>query len=133
LWDEALPPGTDIGATDRVRIEFRTFLRFTLEHPDFHHFMLRENLPGSPRLQWLAETMLAPTMARIMPQIRAAQSSGDLVPGNPILIYYALIGMTSVLSSLGGEMKETSRISSSDPDIVEAYWSLIENTLLRKN
>jgi AcrR family transcriptional regulator len=75
LWTEALPAEMEVSPVDRVRIEFRTFLRFTLEHPDFHHFMLRENLPGSPRLRWLAESMLVPTMSRILPQIRVAQDA----------------------------------------------------------
>jgi hypothetical protein len=35
-----------------------------------------------------------------------------------------LIGITSVLSSLGSEIKEIARIEPGAPDVVDAYWKL---------
>src|SRR5882762_4723178 len=95
-WDKEAPPDSDLSPIDRVREEYRTFLRFTLQYPDFHHFMLRESHPHNPRLAWLAKTILKPLLnERLLPQIRAAQQAGQFPDANPILIHYMLIGLTS--------------------------------------
>lgn len=129
LWDEAIPPDSKLCATERVRIEFRTFLRFTVEHTAFHHFMLRENQGSSPRIAWLVEKFLSKTRDRILPQIRAAQAEGKLIQGDPDHVYYMLIGMTATLSSLNREMTETIGFSIKDEQAVEAYWNLIERAI----
>jgi TetR/AcrR family transcriptional regulator len=128
-WNEAIPVDSQMSAADRVRKEFRTFLQFTIEHTAFHHFMLRENQVSSPRLAWLLENVLSKTRDRILPQIRAAQAAGALIKGDPNLIYYMLIGMTSVLSSLKGEMGETTGFSLDDSKAVNRYWKLIERAV----
>jgi TetR/AcrR family transcriptional regulator len=129
-WDRQSPPNLDLPPIQRVRDEYRTFLRFTLLYPDFHHFMLRENHPHNPRLAWLAKNILSPILnERLLPQIRSAQDAGELPEGNPILIHYLLIGMTSVLCSLRDEIEEISGIKATDPKVEHDYWSLIEQTM----
>src|SRR6267154_3345905 len=129
-WDRQAPPDLELPAIERVREEYRTFLRFTLMYPDFHHFMLRESHPHNPRLAWLAKTILSPILnERLLPQIRAAQQAGQFPDANPILIHYMLIGLTSVLCSLGDEIAAIAGISTSDPKVEHEYWSLIEHTV----
>ena len=130
-WDRQSPPGLGLAPIERVREEYRTFLRFTLMYPDFHHFMLRESHPHNPRLAWLAKYVLSPILnERLLPQIRAAQQAGELPDVvNPILIHYMLIGMTSVLCSLRDEISEISGIEASDPKVEHEYWALIEKTV----
>jgi TetR/AcrR family transcriptional regulator len=129
-WDRQAPPDSDQPPIDRVRAEYRTFLRFTLQYPDFHHFMLRESHPNNPRLAWLSKTILKPLLEdRLLPQIRAAQEAGELPHGNPILIHYMMIGMTSVLCSLRDEIETIAGISTADPKIEHEYWGLIDQTV----
>jgi AcrR family transcriptional regulator len=129
-WDRQAPPDSDQAPLDRVRAEYRTFLRFTLQYPDFHHFMLRESHPNNPRLAWLTKTILKPLLEdRLLPQIRAAQEAGELPAGNPILIHYMMIGMTSVLCSLRDEIQTIAGISTADPKIEHEYWGLIDETV----
>jgi TetR/AcrR family transcriptional regulator len=128
-WNKAIPADSQMSAADRVREEFRTFLQFTIEHTAFHHFMLRENQASSPRLAWLLENVLSKTRERILPQIRAAQADGALIKADPNLLYYMLIGMTSVLSSLKGEMSETIGFSLDNSRAVNRYWKLIEQAV----
>jgi hypothetical protein len=40
-----------------------------------------------------------------------------------------LIGITSVLSSLGSEIKEIARIETDASDVVDANWKLIDMTV----
>jgi TetR/AcrR family transcriptional regulator len=128
-WDKAIPMDSQMSAANRVRKEFHTFLQFTIEHTAFHHFMLRENQVNSPRLAWLVENVVSKTRQRILPQIRAAQAAGELIKADPDLLYFMLIGMTSVLSSLKGEMSETIGFSLDDSKAVNRYWKLIERAV----
>ena len=130
-WDEAIPAGSEMLAAERVKIEFRTFLRFTVEHTAFHHFMLRENQGASPRLAWLVDRLLKNTMSRIVPQIRQAQAEGTMIIGDPALVYYLLIGMSSVLSSLNGEMSTTIGFSLNDSKAIDDFWNLIERAVFQ--
>jgi len=107
------------------------FLRFTMEYPDFHHFMLRENRPGNPRLPWLTHVVIQPLLQRVLPQIRACQATGELPQGDPVLIHYMLIGAASVLSSLGAEISEATGLVPYSPSIVDSYWTIIEQTIFR--
>ena len=117
-----------MSSVERVREEFRTFLYFTIEHLDFHQFMLWESRPGSPRLPWLVRNMLEPAMNRIVAQIRDAQKHGDLPGEDPALLYYMLIGCMSVLSSLRGEMRATLGLTTTKPEVVDAYCKLVDAT-----
>src|SRR6266850_2257333 len=129
-WDRQAPPDLELPAIERVREEYRTFLRFTLMYPDFHHFMLRESHPHNPRLAWLAKTILKPLLSdRLLPQIRAAQKAGELPDAHPVLVHYMLIGMTSVLCSLKDEIRTIAGLSADDPKVAKAYWELIEHTV----
>jgi TetR/AcrR family transcriptional regulator len=129
-WDRQAPPDSDLPPIDRVREEYRTFLRFTLQYPDFHHFMLRESHPHNPRLTWLTKTILKPLLEeRLLPQIHAAQEAGELPAGHPILIHYMLIGMTSVLCSLRDEIHAIAGFSPTDPKIEHEYWTLIDESV----
>jgi TetR/AcrR family transcriptional regulator len=132
LWDAAIPVDSDMSAAERVRIEFKTFLRFTVEQTAFHHFMLRENQGSSPRMNWLIQQILKKSRDRILPQIRAAQEEGSLIEGNPDHVYYMLIGMASTLSSLNREMSETIGFSIRDPKAVASYWDLMERAIFGK-
>lgn len=131
LWNEAIPAGSEMSPADRVRIEFKTFLRFSVEHTAFHHFMLHENQGSSPRMSWLVEKNLSKTRDRIIPQIRAAQQDGKLIGGDANHVYYMLVGMTTVLSSLKSEVFATSGLSLADEESIESYWDLVERAVFK--
>ena len=132
LWDET--PGDPDSATplEYLRERYFAFLRFTIQHRDFHHFMIRESRPGNPRLPWLVDTILLPTLERLLPAIRKAQDLGELPAGHsPVLIHYMLIGMTSVPSSLMDEIWQTAKIHTGEAKVVEAYMDLLDATIFR--
>jgi TetR/AcrR family transcriptional regulator len=125
MWDE-IPDAANVSPMEDLRTKYSALLRFTVAHPDFHHFMLRESRPGNPRLPWLVNTILLPMMKRLLPQIQLAQRRSELPKGNPVLIHYMLVGMCSVLSSLKDEIRQASGIATEDPRVVEFYLSLID-------
>lgn len=131
-WDAYLTETPPALAADRVKLVYRALFRFTVDFPQFHRFMLQEFLVYSPRLQWLADTILKPLINWLIPQIRAAQDEQTLPRVEPILLHYLMISLTSTLSGFGPEMLATSNVSASDPAVVEAYWQMVEALVFSK-
>jgi len=130
LWDEGLPSEDDpMRPIERLRNAYLASFRFKVAHPDFHHFMLHESQSGNPRIQWLVETILRPMLDRLLPHICEAQACGELPKGDPVLIHYMLVGMTSVLTSLRGEISLTAGVDVMAPDITNAYADIIDQFL----
>lgn len=128
LWEEAIPVGSEMSAAERVSIEFHTLFRFTVSNPDFYQFMARESSIDSPRLGWLVSEMLKPTRDRILPQIAEAQRDGEMIRGNPSLVYHMLISMATGLASQQGEMASFGFELSNEAE-VDGYWSLVQRAV----
>jgi AcrR family transcriptional regulator len=126
-WDKSEPELTDAAPIDHLRAEYRAVFYYTAAFPEFHRFMRQEAMYDSPRLRWVAETVLAPLIDRLLPQIRAAQRDGDLPAIEPIVFHYMMISLTAVLAGFGPEMRITSRVRPQAPTIVDSYWSLVES------
>jgi AcrR family transcriptional regulator len=128
-WDISAPEGSDVPPVTRLREEYATLFRYTVAFPEFHRFMRQEALSNNPRLKWVAETVLAPLLARLIPQIVAAQKRKLLPGGDPILFHYMMVSLTATLSGFGPEMRITSGLSSADPKVTEAYWRLVDESI----
>jgi TetR/AcrR family transcriptional regulator len=130
LWDERVAEDSQMTPIERVREEYRALFNVTLDYPDLHHFMLLESRARSPRMPWLVEHLLKPLMRRLLPNIVAAQENGDLPHGDPVLLHYMLVGMSTVLSSLGADIAMTSGLAPESPAVVADYWCLLEAVIL---
>jgi TetR/AcrR family transcriptional regulator len=131
-WDAHLAETAAVSAADHVKGMYKALFKFTVDYPEFHRFMLQEFLSYSPRLQWLADTVLKPLISWLLPQIRAAQEEGALPQCEPIIFHYLLISLTSTLSGFGPEMQATANISSSDPKVVDSYWQMVEELIFHR-
>lgn len=131
-WDAYLSETPAVSAADHVKGMYKALFKFTVDYPEFHRFMLQEFLGYSPRLQWLADTVLKPLIDWVLPQIRAAQEDGALPQCEPVIFHYLLISLTSTLSGFGPEMRATANVSSSDPAVVEEYWRTVEELVFNK-
>ena len=126
-YDPALSP------IEKLREEFRSFYSFVIAHPDFHQFMIRESQPGNPRLPWLVRTFLKPIMERTIPLIVAAQNSGDLPKGHPVLIYYFMVSVLAVLSAHSAEIEHHSGRNPLKTDMADKYWDLIDRLVFSRD
>src|SRR5258706_4753893 len=128
-WDTSAPENSDLPPLARLREEYGTIFRYTVAFPEFHRFMRQEALTNNPRLKWVAETVLAPLLRRLIPQIVAAQKIRLLPRVDPILFHYMMVSLTATLAGFGPEMQITSGLFSEDPKVIEAYWNLVEKTI----
>ena len=125
-WDISAQQESGLSPLARLRQEYTTLFRYTVAFPEFHRFMRQETLTNNPRLKWVAETVLAPLLGRLLPQITEAQKQGLLPAVDPILFHYMMVSLTATLSEFGPEMRVTSGLSSDDPQVVAAYWRLVD-------
>lgn len=128
-WDEQAPQDSGLSPLEHLKAEYRTLFRHTVKFPEFHRFMRQEAAAGNPRLDWVAEIVLKPLISRLLPQIKAAQAAGQLQPVEPILFHYMMVSLTAALSEFGPEMKVTRRLSADRPEVADAYWSYVEETV----
>jgi TetR/AcrR family transcriptional regulator len=131
-WDILAPEGSEFSPLARLRQEYTTLFRYTVAFPEFHRFMRQEALTNNPRLKWVAETVLAPLLARLLPQIIEAQKEGLHPAVDPILFHYMMVSLTATLSEFGPEMHVTSGLSSENPKVVEAFWHLVDKMIFSK-
>ena len=125
-WDASAPESSDLPPLARLREEYAALFRYTVAFPEFHRFMRQEALTDNPRLKWVAKTIVAPLLGRLIPQIIAAQKQGLLPPVDPVLFHYMMVSLTATLSGFGPEMQITSGRSAEDTKVVEAYWRLVD-------
>jgi TetR/AcrR family transcriptional regulator len=128
-WDERAPVEGDLPSLERLRAEYRALFRHTVKFPEFHRFMRQEAASDNPRLHWVAENVLKPLINRLLPQIKAAQAEGQLPPLEPILFHYMMVSLTATLSEFGPEMRVTRRMSPDRPEVAEAFWTFVEQTV----
>ena len=129
--DANLSGSDSTSAVERVKLAYLALFRFSVEYPELHRFMLQEELGYSSRLQWIADTILKPLIAWLLPQIRAAQDEHALPKVEPIIFHYMLISLTSTLSGFGPEISATSNLSASDTALVDACWRTIEQLVFK--
>src|SRR5260370_19677948 len=131
-WDTSAPESSDLPPLARLREEYATLFRYTVAFPEFHRFMRQEAFTNNPRLKWVAETVLAPLLGRLMPQIVAAQKKGLLPAVDPILFHYMMVSLTATLSGFGPEMQATCGLSAGNAKVMDAYWRLVDETVFGK-
>jgi TetR/AcrR family transcriptional regulator len=130
-WDGLDESDAGMSPLDRLRAEYRTVFKYTVAFPELHRFMRQECNTNSPRLKWVAKTVLMPLINRLLPQIAALQKAGQLPHMEPIVFHYMMIGLTATLSEFGPEMDVTSKLAADDPGIVKSYWRTVEKMVFR--
>lgn len=128
-WQARASEQGDLPPIERLRAEYRALFRHTTRFPEFHRFMRQEAATDNPRLQWVAQNVLMPLIDQLLPQIEAAQAEGQLPRIEPILFHYMMVSLTAALSEFGPEMHVTRGVAADRPEVVDAYWKVVEQTV----
>jgi TetR/AcrR family transcriptional regulator len=131
LFAEGNDHFVDATATNLLRQEVEKLLAFNLDHPHFHKFMMQENVPGNPRLEWLVNTHLRPIMEAQIRLIKKAQEEGGIIEGDPMFIYYLLLGSLTIVPSLHEEIVLLSGSVQNSSVTVAQYWPILERAIFK--
>jgi AcrR family transcriptional regulator len=121
-----------VGASTRLRLLLRDFVRFQAAHPEFHRFMLREGMHRTPRLEWLVAKHVRPLYDAVRAMTREAQAAGLVLRGRPELLHYMLIGAASSVYSLAAEYELLSGARPDSERRVEEHSELLLKLFFRK-
>lgn len=109
----------------KVRIVFQDYVRFAAERPELHKLMIDASVSGEPNLAGLVETRLRPVFELLRGEIVAAQKAGTMLPGDPVLLYYSLVGVAATVFSLRREVELLAGQDPREPETVEAQANLL--------
>lgn len=109
----------------RLKLILADFVIFSAEHPELHQFMIEANKHGDSQLDRLVESRLRPMFQLVCREIEEAQALGAMLPGDPAILYYAMIGAAASLFALSAEFKLVTGRDATDPETVEAQAAAI--------
>jgi TetR/AcrR family transcriptional regulator len=119
----------DVTPIGRVRALFKALMSVQYKYPHLHHFMQNEGREKGSRLQWLANHILVDIVNSNLPEIRRAQAMGDLPRGEPVMLHYMLVAMTSALVSVSAEIETVTGFVVEAPGVKDAYFDLIDRVM----
>lgn len=114
-FDGALEALRDLDAVTRLRVLMKRFVRFLARYPEVHRFISHEGSHDGPRLQWLAETHLAPLQNQ-----STAVISGALPHVDPVLFYYSIVGAMAHVFTIAPSFRLVTQRDAFADETVEA-------------
>ena len=75
----------------------RGLVEFAAARPELHQIMVQEATAASDRLNWITDTHIRPRYEQLSTLWAALQQRGVAAPIDPKLIYYVVIGTTSLM------------------------------------
>lgn len=128
-WDVSVADSEPQSPLERLRLEYRALFKYTALFPEFHHFMRQEAQTNTPRLRWVADTVINPLLERLLPQIEEAQEAGLLPRVEPLLFHYMMVSLTATLADFGNEMKTVRGLNVEKSSAIDSYWRLVEQVV----
>jgi TetR/AcrR family transcriptional regulator len=114
----------DKSAAEQLKIIYADFIRFSAAVPLFHRMMANEGREKSERLIFLINSLNRRSTDLLAQLIRDAQAQGDLLPGDPYLMVYIMVGAATNPFAVGAEFEIISGRSPFSPEAVEEHLNI---------
>jgi TetR/AcrR family transcriptional regulator len=105
----------------------RDFVHFCAERPQLHRIMTIEGRSDTDRLAWLVDRYTRPLFEGVLSVSLSARQAA--IFGDPIRLYYALIGLAASTFTLAPEFKRLSQRDPFDPVEIEATAGMVERLI----
>lgn len=141
LWQEVLirgaakhaaaagQPFSELAKTpgQQLRLRLRREYEFASSSDSLYHMVMIElRSKGCPRLEWLTQNFLKPAYESALPMIEAAQASGEIAQGDPLLLYELLqVGIRALISTSQHHELIAAK-PANHPATQAAFWELVE-------
>jgi TetR/AcrR family transcriptional regulator len=103
---------SDAGPAVQLRERIRALVSFTAKHCELHRILTFEGRIKNPRLDWLLDAYLRKIHKQTSSFLREAQKRGEVRPGRPGQLVYAMLGIVTTSMVFAEEYRET---TGSDP------------------
>ena len=112
----------------RVRLLIREFVQFSAEVPELARFMMHEGSRQSDRLDWLVDRHLRSAYDMIVGAIAGGQDRGAVTKGDPVHIFFLMLGTAAVLAQPAQSVALSGRDLAA-PEELDAYADLVVNAI----
>jgi AcrR family transcriptional regulator len=92
-----------LSVSETLRLLIRDFVTFCADRPEFHRILTAEWAHGAERIQWLGKMHILPLSKTMIALISAAQSEHKVVPGDPVRLHYAVLGIAATAFAMAPE------------------------------
>lgn len=118
---ENLTPG------QQLRMQLSREYQFACSEDSMFYVVSNEmRAHNTERLSWYSEYFLEPAVKRTLPLLEAAQASGEMVEGDPLLMFELLqLSIRALLSSARSHQLLTGQ-PADDPATQAKFWQLVE-------
>ena len=100
--DDAAP---ELSTREKLDGFISGFIEFSAREPALFALMTHESWAPSARHEWLLETHVRPYFEATQAAIQEGQREGVVRNTDPVLLYYAIIGIVGAAFSYGAEVK----------------------------
>ncbi len=114
----------------RVAAMIKTYVSYAARYPAIHKVILQEAGQPSGRLDWLVDNYLKPLSDVAIREIADLQDKGVAPPGDPALLFNMIRASSGGLIALALELKGSSNIDLTDPEMVESLGDMIIRVFL---
>jgi AcrR family transcriptional regulator len=108
----------------------RHFIRFVARRPAFMQLMNDEGKRDSPRMRWLADTLVRPLVAALHQRIERAQAQGLLPAVAPVHLHYIVLGAAGLVFSQAAECRRITGVDPTDAAFADAHADAVLQLLL---
>jgi AcrR family transcriptional regulator len=119
-----------MNAKERMAEMIRAYIRYARNQPALHKVMVQEASYPNARLDWLIEKHLSPLFQATFGMITELQRLGVAAPGNPALLFNMIRLSSGGLLALGNELKESSGIDISKPEVLDEIAEMVIRVFL---
>ncbi|MDZ4776844.1 MAG: helix-turn-helix domain-containing protein [Alphaproteobacteria bacterium] len=110
-----------------ARALVRDFVHFCAERPELHRIMTIEGRANTDRLKWIVESHTRTLFENVIPMVSLASPAA--AAGDPIRLYYAIVGVAASTFSLAPEFKQLSGRDPFRPKEIEATAAWVEGMI----
>ena len=99
----------------------RHFIRFVARRPAFMQLMNDEGKRDSPRMRWLADTLVRPLFDEFRRRTERAQARGLLPAVAPVHLHYIVLGAAGLVFSQAAECRRVAGVDPTDDAFADAH------------
>jgi AcrR family transcriptional regulator len=114
-----------------AKLMVRHFVEFSAANPQLHRIIMQESKRAGARLDWLVETYVRPLYENAVAMFEHLAARGELVPIEPVHLYYLLTGAGAGVFSMAPECQRLTGVDPFAPGFVAAHADLVVDLLIR--
>lgn len=112
---------------DLARALVRDFVHFCAARPELHRIMTIEGRANTDRLKWIVKTYSRDLFQNVLPMVPLA--SPVAAAGDPVRLYYAIVGVAASTFSLAPEFRLLSGRDPFQPEEIAATAAWVEGLI----